>query len=96
MNARNTANSIWAVVKLGAASDALWSLIPRLASRVPAVSLEMNAQDVSNVTWAVGKTKSQYLLGLLPALEERVPAVMFEMIDQAVSNVIWGHRTAVG
>ena len=97
MNAQGVANSIWAVVKLVTSDSncqALLTVLPALAKRVPAVVAEMKAQEVSNVMWAVAKlattnANSEALLNMLPALASRVPAVVSEMKAQEVSNIIW-------
>ena len=92
MNEQELANSIWAVAKLakpGSSSKDLLSTLPSLARRAPAVTPIMTAQAVSNVLWAMGKTKSKALFGLWPALIARLPGVITDMTTQEVANVMW-------
>ena len=91
LDARATANVLWALAVLLGAVPLVTSLIHDLAQDVQDKASELNTHDLSNCLWASAKLKdvAPDVLNVVPALIAQIRGKAGDMIPQQLSNCLW-------
>jgi len=98
MEARQTANMIWAVANLQKALPETLGLLPSLIELAIFEAGEMNIQHLSNSFWAIAKLRSAApeMKRLVPVLAEKIIDKADDAIPQHLSNMMWAVATMQG
>ncbi|CAL1126574.1 unnamed protein product [Cladocopium goreaui] len=85
--AQATANTIWALAKLGCQEDLLWSSLSHCASQQ---LREFSGRHLANVSWSLAAlARSDAPLLLTLSYEVMLKAEASELTPQSLANVLW-------